>query len=89
VLNPVKRNYEIHDTEMLAIIQGLEEWQHYLEGTTPHGDLDRQQEPGVFQSCSEARLITGEMVADNLYNRPTLEYTKANSLQRPKDKSLS
>jgi hypothetical protein len=29
------------------------------------------------------------MVADNLYNRPTLEYTKANSLQRPKDKSLS
>jgi hypothetical protein len=25
VLNPVERNYEIHDTEMLAIIQGLEE----------------------------------------------------------------
>jgi hypothetical protein len=32
VLNPVERNYEIHDTEMLAIIQGLEEWRHYLEG---------------------------------------------------------
>jgi hypothetical protein len=31
-LNPVKRNYEIHDTEMLAIIRGLEEWRHYLEG---------------------------------------------------------
>jgi hypothetical protein len=31
-LNPVERNYEIHDTEMLAIIQGLEEWRHYLEG---------------------------------------------------------
>jgi hypothetical protein len=28
----VERNYEIHDTEMLAIIQGLEEWRHYLEG---------------------------------------------------------
>jgi hypothetical protein len=28
-LNPVERNYEIHDT---AIIQGLEEWRHYLEG---------------------------------------------------------
>jgi hypothetical protein len=25
-LNPVEQNYEIHDTEMLAIIQGLEEW---------------------------------------------------------------
>jgi hypothetical protein len=32
VLNPVEQNYEIHDTEMLAIIQGLEEWRHYLEG---------------------------------------------------------
>jgi hypothetical protein len=31
-LNPVERNYEIHNTEMLAIIRGLEEWRHYLEG---------------------------------------------------------
>jgi hypothetical protein len=31
-LNLVERNYEIHDTEMLAIIRGLEEWRHYLEG---------------------------------------------------------
>jgi hypothetical protein len=32
VLNPVEQNYEIHDTKILAIIQGLEEWRHYLEG---------------------------------------------------------
>jgi hypothetical protein len=32
VLNPVERNYEIHNTEMLAIIRGLEECRHYLEG---------------------------------------------------------
>jgi hypothetical protein len=31
-LNPVERNYKIHNSEMLAIIQGLEEWRHYLEG---------------------------------------------------------
>jgi hypothetical protein len=31
-LNPVEHNYEINDTEMLAIIRGLEEWRHYLEG---------------------------------------------------------
>jgi hypothetical protein len=31
-LNPVEQNHEIHDTEMLAIIQGLKEWRHYLEG---------------------------------------------------------
>jgi hypothetical protein len=33
-LNLVECNYEIHNTEMLAIIQGLEEWRHYLEGAS-------------------------------------------------------
>ena len=28
----MSRNYEIHNKEMLAIIQALEEWQHFLEG---------------------------------------------------------
>ena len=31
-LNGTKRNYEIHDKEMLAIIRGLESWRHLLEG---------------------------------------------------------
>jgi hypothetical protein len=46
-LNPVEHNYEIHDTEMLAIIRDLEEWKHYLEGArhpveiwTDHKNLD-------------------------------------------------
>jgi hypothetical protein len=33
-LNPVEQNYEIHDTEILAIIIELEEWRYYLEGVT-------------------------------------------------------
>jgi len=28
----MERNYEIHDKEMLAIIRGLENWRHLLEG---------------------------------------------------------
>ena len=32
-LSPVEQNYEIHDKEMLAIVQALEEWRHFLEGT--------------------------------------------------------
>jgi len=32
-LNETKRNYEIHDKEMLVIIRGLENWRHLLEGT--------------------------------------------------------
>ena len=31
-LNETKRNYEIHDKEMLAIIRELEVWRHLLEG---------------------------------------------------------
>jgi len=30
-LNETERNYEIHDKEMLVIIQGLESWRHLLE----------------------------------------------------------
>jgi len=33
-LSSVERNYEIYDKEMLAIIRALEEWRHFLEGTT-------------------------------------------------------
>jgi RNase H-like domain found in reverse transcriptase len=32
-LNPVEGNYEISDNKMLAIIQALEDWHHFLEGT--------------------------------------------------------
>jgi len=27
----MKRNYEIHDKEMLVVIRGLENWRHLLE----------------------------------------------------------
>jgi len=32
LLNEAERNYEIHNKEMLAIIQCLEVWRHFLEG---------------------------------------------------------
>jgi len=32
-LNEMERGYEIHDKEMLAVIRGLENWRHLLEGT--------------------------------------------------------
>src|SRR5882672_7363276 len=32
-LSSAERNYEIHDKELLSIVQGLEEWRHILEGT--------------------------------------------------------
>ena len=32
-LNEIEKNYEIYDKEMLAMIRGLENWRHLLEGT--------------------------------------------------------
>ena len=34
-LSPAEWNYEIYDRELLAIIQALEEWRHYIQGS-PH-----------------------------------------------------
>ena len=31
-LNKTERNYKIYDKEMLAIVRGLENWRHLLEG---------------------------------------------------------
>ena len=31
-MQPAERNYEIHDREMLAIIEALKDWCHFLEG---------------------------------------------------------
>jgi len=33
-LSLTERNYEIHDKELLLVMQSLEEWRHILEGTT-------------------------------------------------------
>ncbi|KDN34722.1 hypothetical protein RSAG8_12196, partial [Rhizoctonia solani AG-8 WAC10335] len=32
-LAPAERNYDIYDKELLAVIQALKEWRHYLEGS--------------------------------------------------------
>jgi len=31
-LNETKRNYEIHNKDILAVVRGLENWRHLLEG---------------------------------------------------------
>src|SRR6267143_3421559 len=33
--SPTERNYEIYDRELLSVIQALQEWQHYIQGS-PH-----------------------------------------------------
>lgn len=33
-LNPMEQNYDVGDRELLAIKLALDEWRHWLEGTT-------------------------------------------------------
>jgi len=49
-LHNAQLNYDVYDLEMLAIIQALEEWQHYLYGQqfeihTDHQNLTYFQKP--------------------------------------------
>lgn len=45
---PAERNYETHDTELLATVEGFETWRHYLDGAaytifvlTDHNNLKK------------------------------------------------
>ena len=60
-LNETERNYEIYDKEMLAIVRGLENWRHLLEGAhfkfeiwTDHKNLEyfmKAQKLNQRQAC--------------------------------------
>ena len=41
-LQDAQLNYDVYDLEMLAIIQALEEWQHYLYGQEFEIHMDHQ-----------------------------------------------
>jgi hypothetical protein len=85
VLNPVERNYEIHDTRMLAIIQGLEEWRHYLDGArhpveiwTNHKNLEYFQ---VAQKLNRWSLYLSRFDF-TLHHKPGRSMGKPNALSR-------
>jgi RNase H-like domain found in reverse transcriptase len=53
-----ERNYEIYDKEMLAVIQALEDWRHYLEGL-----------PNTFTIVTDHRNLEYWRTAQNLTRR--------------------
>jgi hypothetical protein len=88
-LNPVERNYEIHDTEMLAIIRGLEEWRHYLEGArhpieiwTDHKNLEYFRVAQKL-NCRQARWSLYLSRFDfTLHHKPGRSMGKPDALSR-------
>ena len=65
-LSLVERNYEIHDKEMLAIVQALEEWRHFLEGTKHQFEIWTDHKPPppprVLHDSQKAEPETGLLV---------------------------
>jgi hypothetical protein len=91
-LNPVERNYKIHDTKMLAIIRGLEEWRHYLEGArhpieiwTDHKNLEYfrvAQKLNRRQACWSLYLSRFDFT---LHHKPGQSMGKPDALSRQAD----
>jgi hypothetical protein len=57
-LSETKRNYEIHDKEMLAIIRALDKWRHFLEGA-----------PQKFEIWTDHKNLEYFMLAKKLNRR--------------------
>jgi hypothetical protein len=91
-LNEVERNYQIHDTEMLAIIRALEEWQHYLEGAkhsieilTDHKNLEYFR---ITQKLNRRQARWSLYLSQfdfTLYHRPGKSMGKPNALSQRAD----
>jgi hypothetical protein len=91
-LNPVEQNYEIHDTEMLAIIRGLEEWRHYLEGArhpveiwTDHKNLEYFQVAQKLNRRQARWSLYLSRFDFTLYHKPGQSMGKPDALSRQAD----
>ena len=83
----VEQNYEIHDKEMLAIIQAMEEWRHFLEGSelgfevwTDHKNLEyfrTAKKLNWRQACWSLFLARFDFV---LHHRPGRSMGKPDAL---------
>ena len=91
-LSTVERNYEIHDKEMLAIIRGLEEWRHFLEGArhkvevwTDHKNLEYFRTSKKLNRRQARWSLYLSRFDFTLHHRPGRTMGKCNALSRRPD----
>src|ERR1700675_1512709 len=91
-LSPVERNYEIHDVEMLASIQALEEWRHYLEGArqpfeiwTDHKNLEYFRTAQKLNHRQARWPLYLSRFNSTLHHKPGVSLGKPDALSRPAD----
>ena len=63
--SPMERNYEIYDRELLAIIQALEEWRHYIQ-RSPHTTIILSDHKNLTY-YQEARKLNWRQARWSLY----------------------
>jgi len=86
---PAKRNYEIYDKELLAIVTCLEEWHHYVLGATEQfevwSDHKNLEYFGLPQKINRRQARWVSMLADydfSLYHLPGSHNSAADALSR-------
>ena len=82
-LNKAERNYEIHDKEMLAIIQCLEAWRHFLEGAKDWFEIWTDHKN--LEYFMKAQKLNRRQVRWSLYLSRfdfTLKYVASKSMRR-------
>ena len=91
-ISETERNYEIHDKEMLAIIQALEKWQHFLEGAsnkfeiwTDHKNLEYFMSAKKLNRRQARWSLTLACFDFVMHHRPRKTMGKADALSRRAD----
>jgi hypothetical protein len=91
-LNMVERNYEIHDKEMLAIIQALEDWRHFLEGAhhkfeiwMDHKNLEYFMTAKKLNRCQAMWSLYLSRFDFAMHHQPGRSMGKSNALSRRVD----
>jgi hypothetical protein len=91
-LSAVERNYEIHDKEMLAIIRGLEDWRHFLEGArhkveiwTDHKNLEYFRTAKKLNRRQARWSLYLSRFDFTLHHRPGRTMGKSDALSRRPD----
>ena len=91
-MTPAERNYEIHDKELLAIVESVKTWRHYLEGLdNPFTILSDHQALQYFQSSktlTRRQARWSEVINHHKYQlryRPGKDSGKPDALSRRPD----
>src|SRR5580698_10276936 len=86
------RNYEIYDKELLAIIRGLEEWRHYLEGSvekvqiyTDHKNLEHYRKAHDLTRRQARWTQYLSRFNFHLQHKPGPQMGKADAMSRRED----